>query len=239
MPFGLTNPTAIFQTDNEDCLRPFIYDFAVCYFDNILIDQTNKAKHKDRVRKVIERVREFGLYTQAKKCYYRVRQVDSLRWVVSPDGIGRESDWVSTIEDWTTAECVRDVEVLLGFQNFYRQIIRKYAKVTTPISDLIKKAETFRTSKQPKWEWIRDGEPVLWKLERAFTDAPSLNHSDPAKLIILQTNANIFTIAGILNQYDSFGILRPVNFYPPKCTGAKQNCDTYNWELLAIVQTIN
>ena len=103
--------------------------------------------------------------------------------------------------------------MLLGFTNFYRQFIRKYAKVTTPISDLLKKVETSRMPKQLQWEWTRIAELVFRKLEKAFPDEPILNHFDPAKLIILQTDASSFPIAGILNPYDGFGILRPVNFY--------------------------
>jgi hypothetical protein len=128
--------------------------------------------------------------------------------------------------------------VLLGFTNFYRRYIRNYAKVTTPISNLLKKAEIPRMSKEVKWEWTRDAEHAFRKLKRAFTDAPILNHFDPAKAIILQTYASRFAIAGILNQYDGFGILRPVNFYSRKCTGAEQNYDTYDRELLGIVVTM-
>jgi hypothetical protein len=54
--------------------------------------------------------------------------------------------------------------VLLGFTNLYRRFIRKYAKLTTPVSDLLKKAENPRTSKQVKWEWTRDAELVFRKL---------------------------------------------------------------------------
>jgi hypothetical protein len=75
-------------------------------------------------------------------------------------------------------------------------------------------------------------------LKRAFTNAPILNHFDPAKRIILQTDEISFAIAGILNQYEGFGILRLVNFYSRKCTGAEQNYNTYDWELLAIAETI-
>jgi hypothetical protein len=75
--------------------------------------------------------------------------------------------------------------VLLGFTNFYRRFIRKYAMVTTPISDLLKKAENPRTSEQVKWEWTRDAELAFRKLKRAFTNAPILNHFDQAKPIIL------------------------------------------------------
>jgi hypothetical protein len=76
------------------------------------------------------------------------------------------------------------------------------------------------------------------EVERAFTDAPILNHFDPAKPIILQADASGFAIAGILNQDDGFGILRPVNFYSQKCRGAEQYYNTYDRELLAIVDTM-
>jgi len=51
-------------------------------------------------------------------------------------------------------------------------------------------------------------------------------------------DASGFAITGILNQYNGFGILRPVNFYSQKCSPAEQNYATYNRELLAIVETL-
>jgi len=238
MPFGLTNAPSTFQAYIDDCLRPYIDDFAVCYLDDILIYSTNEEEHEEQVRKVLQRLREFGLYSKAEKCRFGVSEVGFLGCVIRPDGIAMESDRISTIEDWPTPESVRDVQVLLGFTNFYRRFIRKYAKVTTPISDLLQKAEITRTSKQLKWEWTRDAELAFRKLKRAFTDAPILNHFDPAKLIILPTDGSGFAIAGILNQYDGFAILGPVNFYSRKCTVAEQNYNPYNRELLAIVETL-
>jgi len=75
-------------------------------------------------------------------------------------------------------------------------------------------------------------------LKSALTDAPILNHFNPAKPIIMKTDGSGFAMAGIRNQYDGFGIKRRVNFYSRKCTGVEQNYDTYNRELLAIVETM-
>jgi DNA/RNA-binding domain of Phe-tRNA-synthetase-like protein len=50
-----------------------------------------------------------------------------------------EADRIATIEDWPTPKSVKDVQVLMGFTNFYRRFVKKYAKVTAPISDLLKK----------------------------------------------------------------------------------------------------
>jgi hypothetical protein len=54
--------------------------------------------------------------------------------------------------------------------------------------ELIKKSETFRGKKlggSAKWEWTREAELAFRKLKRTFTEAPILQHFDPAKLIIL------------------------------------------------------
>jgi len=162
-----------------------------------------------------------------------------------------ESDQISTIDDWPKPKAMRDVQVLFRFTNIYRRFIRKYAKVTLQLTDLLKQADTAgeppkgrsqcqlsENCGKVKWEWTRQAELVFQKLKRTFTEAPILQHFDPAKSIIsLQTDARGFAIAGILNQYYGVGVLRPVNFNIGKCSSADQNYDTYDLKQLAIVET--
>ena len=61
MTFGLTTALATFQYYINDCLRPYIVDFGVCYLGDILIYSTNEKKHEEHVRKVLQLLREFGL----------------------------------------------------------------------------------------------------------------------------------------------------------------------------------
>jgi len=118
MLFGLTNAPATFQAYIDDCLRPYIDDFAVCYLDDMLIYSTNEKEHKDHVKTVLERRRQFGLYCKAEKCQFGASEIGFLRFIISSDAIGMESDRISTIEDWPTPKSIRDVQVLLGFTNF-------------------------------------------------------------------------------------------------------------------------
>jgi len=252
MPFGLTNAPATFQSYIDDCLRPYIDNFAVCYLDDILIYSTNEKLHKEHVRQVLQRLEEFGLYCKAKKCQFGVSEVGFVGFVITPEGVGMESDRISTIEDRPTQKSIRDVQVLLGFMNFYRRFIRNYAKVTLPLTELLKKTD--KAGEPPKrnpqcqisencgkvkWEWMRQAQLAFRKLKKTFNEAPILQHFDPARPIILQTDASGLAIAGILDQYDVFGVLRPVNFYSRKCSPAEENYDTYDRELLAILEALN
>jgi hypothetical protein len=41
----------------------------------------------------------------------------------------------------------------------------------------------------PKWEWTLEAELAFWTFKKAFTEALILQHSDPAKPLILQADA--------------------------------------------------
>jgi hypothetical protein len=59
IPFGLTNALAKFHAYIDDCLRPYIDDFTMCYLDNILINSANEKEHEDHIRNVLQRLQEF------------------------------------------------------------------------------------------------------------------------------------------------------------------------------------
>jgi hypothetical protein len=138
MPFGMTNAPATIQAYIDDCLRPYLDNFTVCYLGDILIYSTNEDDPDDHVRNVLERLWEFGLYCKAEKCQLGLSDVGCLGFIMNSEGVGMESDRISTIEDWPTPKSVRDVQVLLAFTNLYRRFIRKYPNVMTPISNLLK-----------------------------------------------------------------------------------------------------
>jgi hypothetical protein len=101
------------------------------------------------------------------------------------------------------------MQVLVGFVNFYRHFVKKHTKVTS----------NRRFAKEIEREvgvyWGAD--IAIQKLKRAFIEAPILQHFEAEKPITLQTDASGFAIAGILNQFDGFGVLRPTSFYSRKC----------------------
>jgi len=148
MPFGLTNAPATFESYIDDCLWPFIDDFTIGYQDDILIHLRNEEENKEYVYQVLLWLKEFGLYCKAGKCQFWVSEVSFPAYVVTPDGVGMDSDWISTIEDWPTPKSDREVQVLLRF-------IWKYTKVSLPLMELLKKLDTSQGKKlegSAKWE---------------------------------------------------------------------------------------
>ena len=71
------------------------------------------------MKKVLNRLRQHKLYVKLKKCDFSVKQVEFLRFIVSTTGIFIDPSRVETIKDWPTLKSVSEVQMFLGFANFY------------------------------------------------------------------------------------------------------------------------
>ena len=143
MPFGLTNAPASFQFYINTCIQDFLDLFAICYLDDILIYSDTLEEHIQHVRKVLQRLHKYGLYVKLEKCQFHACQVNFFGFVISPEGISMHSDRISTITEWPTPASVHDVQVFLGFTNFYRRFIDGYSRIVHPITTLLKKSQQF------------------------------------------------------------------------------------------------
>ena len=87
MPFGLTNAPAVFQYIANDNFRDFLDIFLIVYLDDLLIYSKIQEEHDIHVRKVLERLRNYGLYAKLEKCSFDCKQDEFLGYTISSKGI--------------------------------------------------------------------------------------------------------------------------------------------------------
>ncbi|EKV18173.1 hypothetical protein PDIG_11210 [Penicillium digitatum PHI26] len=228
MPFGLTGAPASFQRFINDTLREYLDCFCTAYLDDILIYSRTRAEHIEHVRKVLQRLREAGLFAKLSKCEFCVSETKFLGIIIGEDGIRMDPDKIETIVNWKTPTCLTDVQAFIGFGNFYRRFIRDFSKVIAPLVRL--------TKKDVRFEWTPVCQLSFEALKKAFTSAPVLKAFDWSKEIVLETDASDFVSAGVLSQYDDAGILHPIAFFSKKHSAAECNYEIYDKELLAIIR---
>ncbi len=86
LPFGLSNAPAVFQALVNDVLRDMLDQFIYVYLDDILIFSHSLQEHVQRVRRVLQRLLENGLYVKVEKCVFHAQSVPFLGYIVSVEG---------------------------------------------------------------------------------------------------------------------------------------------------------
>ncbi|RAL60712.1 hypothetical protein DID88_009818 [Monilinia fructigena] len=88
------------------------------------------------------------------------------------------------------------------------------------------------------WIWDASHRDAFATLKDAFITAPVLAYFDHNKRTVLETDASDWASGGVLSQYDSDGLLRPVAYFSAKHSAAECNYEIYDKELLAIIKSM-
>ena len=139
MPFGLSNAPASFQGYVNKILAEKLDVFVIVYLNDILIYTEDAGQgHVEAVRWVLGELRKHGLFANLKKCHFHQEEVHFLGYVVFSQGICIEEEKINAIKAWPEPKWVRDIQVFIGFTNFYRRFIQGLSKITAPLTSMLK-----------------------------------------------------------------------------------------------------
>ena len=82
MSFKLTNASAIFQIYINKTLRNLVIVTCIIYLNNILIFNDELTNHRRHVRQVLERLKNYKLYVNLKKCEFDIDKIEFLNFIV-------------------------------------------------------------------------------------------------------------------------------------------------------------
>ncbi len=137
MPFGLSNAPASFDGYINKILAEKLDIRIVIYLDVILIYTKNPGQpHVNTVQWVLEQLQKPDMYANLKKCWFHEDEVQFLGFVVSAQRIKIKKEKIETVKDWPELQSVRDIQVFLGFANFYRRFINNYSRITAPLTSI-------------------------------------------------------------------------------------------------------
>ena len=110
----------------------------IVYLNNILIFFKNKEEHLKHLDKILLRLWRFALYVSEKKCSFFTKEVKYLGYIINGEGVAMDPLRVVAIREWPTLGSHKDLQIFLGFANFYCWFIKGYAHITRPLTDKFK-----------------------------------------------------------------------------------------------------
>jgi len=229
MPFGLTNAPSTFQDMMNHVLSDVLDIGVLAYMDDILVYTKTEEEHDRLVKMVLGRLQNNGLAISPEKCVWKAEKVEFLGYVIGRNGISMSQDKVEAVLSLERPTSLKEVQSFLGFANFYRRFIQSYSQVARPLTELTKRKE------DGQWSWNPEAEKAFEDLKKQFTTAPILNHFDPSKPVIIETDASDFAIGAVLSQRDEENRLHPIAFHSRKFSPAEINYEIHDKELLAVV----
>ena len=139
MPFGLSNAPALFQKYLNKILAEKLDVFVVVYLDDILIYTKDPGQpHVEAVCWVLDQLQKYFFFANLKKCRFHQDEVRFLGYVVLLKGISIEAKKIEVVKDWPEPKSVRDIQVFLGFANFYRRFIQGFSRIAAPLTSMLK-----------------------------------------------------------------------------------------------------
>jgi len=211
-------------------LNPLLGSCVLCYLDDILVYSPTLDQHIKDVESVLQLLNENKLYIKLRKCELFKNKVSFLGHQISAEGVSVEEDKIKAIRDWPIPQCVRDIQSFHGTCSYYRKFIKDFAKLSSPLTDLLRKDVSF--------SWGRDQQSAFDKLKYELSHAPILKTPDYSKEFTLTTDASRYGIGGVLTQNDDNGNERPIAYFSQKLKPQEQNWSTYEQECFAIVASL-
>lgn len=150
MSFGLINAYNTFMRLINHALHAFIGKLVVVYFDDIMIYSKNLDEHIEHLNFVLDVLRKEKLFTNLKKCTFCTNKIVFIGFVIAAEVIKVDEEKVKVIQDWSKPTSVGNVKSFHGLANFYRRFMEDFNRLTTPLTEVIKKNAGFSGEEQEK-----------------------------------------------------------------------------------------
>ena len=235
MPFGLANASSMFQNYINDVLGPDILDvFGTAYMDDILVYSQTLKEHWKHIKLVLSQLQDASLQVDISKYDFEVHQVKYLSLIIQsatedsqPGSVSMDPAKTDAIKEWNPPASLKEVQSFITFANFYCQFIKDFAKLASLLTALTKKNVAFK--------WETPEQHLFESIKKVFSTAPILQHFDPEKECVVETDTSDYVSGAVLSQPDHEGVLHPVAFLSRHHLPAECNYEIYDKELLAIV----
>ena len=227
LPFGVTCAPEIFQRVVSDilCRVPGV----VVYIDDILVYGKTAAEHDDRLKAVLERLKEANLRLNWAKCRVRQTEVKYLGHWLSSTGVTPDLEKVKAIQEMPPPQTPSDVRRFLGMVTYLGKFVPNLSCITEPLRQHCKQ-EPFIVSASLLEAFKATKDAVASSLASLAYFQPN-----PDVPTAISTDASPIGLGAILWQQDDRGTWLPVMCASRSLSDVERRYSQLEREMLGVV----
>ena len=162
------------------------------YLDDVISFGKSIPEALARLEEVLARLSNFGLQLKAKKCTFMQTEVGFLGHIVGRTGLACDPEKLSAVQNWHEPNRVKAVRQFVGFVGYYRRFVKNFAELVEPLVALTRKGAPFI--------WTDEQQTAFDALKACLLSAPILGFPTEEGRFVLDTDASLFAVGGVLNQ---------------------------------------
>ena len=246
VPMGLSNSPSWMQRSLEGALGDVLYRGALAYIDDIIIYGRTYEEHYQRLKTVLERLREYGFSTRPDKCKFGYTKVKFLGHVVSEGQLQPADRNVSKIRGCTVPTDNKQLESVLALFSYYRRFVYGYSDLARPLVNRLTAAQQAlrdagRNPRRGKMNIVLTPDEVKhFEVLKERLCAPDnlLALPDFDKVFVMESDGSDFHGHVTLSQYDKDRKLRPVEFHSFDLPANIAKAGAYERELHCVMEGV-
>ena len=138
---------------------------------------------------------------------------------------------VEPVLTWKAPKTDTQLMSFLGFANLYREFIKGYADKINPMQRLTR-------NRGNKFSWTDEAQVSFENVKRELCEAPVLGMPTEKGIFVLDTDAPVVAISGILHQEQKWKgrtVLRPIAYGSKVLSDTEMKCGAPKAEMFAVI----
>ena len=204
--------------------RPYLRNFILVFFDDILISSKTWAEHLQHLDLVLQLFCDHHLCAKQSKCVFGQKEVEYIRHIVSAQGVHVDPSKINAMKKWAHPQTLKSLHGFLGLTRYYRKFVNDYGKIAAPLTTLLKSDAI---------TWTHVLECAFEKLKQAMCTTPILVVPDFSKPFTIESDACDNRLGVVLLQYE-----HPNSFTSKSLSSKNLATSTYENEMMVILHAI-
>ena len=229
-PMGAKNSGSTLALLMELVLRGLPPECVLGYLDDILIATEDFDTHVEILERLLTSLEKANLKLCPGKCDFVRKEVKTLGYTLSAEGIRPDDYNLDKIRQWTKCDDKKGVRTFLGLTGYYRTHVKRYAHKAAPISELVKN--------ETDWKWEAKEQAAFDQLKDHLLNEPIAAYPDYDREFILKTDASKVAMGAVLTQKGDDGKERMVACVSKKFSENELKWIPYDREYWALVYAV-